>query len=129
MRRMMKQMMAQSGQGDQNDALQAIPMTLELNPDHPTVRKLGDLAASKEARTEDIAKVAVTQLFDNACIAAGMVDDPRTILDRLQKMLDVCVEQAVSAADLTSAAPASEATKAATEATKEEEPIELKKME
>ncbi|KAF4744833.1 TNF receptor-associated protein 1, mitochondrial [Perkinsus olseni] len=129
MRRMMKQMMAQSGQGDQNDALQAIPMTLELNPDHPTVRKLGDLAASKEARTEDIAKVAVTQLFDNACIAAGMVDDPRTILDRLQKMLDVCVEQAVSAADLTSAAPASEAPKAATEATKEEEPIELKKME
>ncbi|KAF4744755.1 TNF receptor-associated protein 1, mitochondrial [Perkinsus olseni] len=129
MRRMMKQMMAQSGQGDQNDALQAIPMTLELNPDHPTVRKLGDLAASKEARTEDIAKVAVTQLFDNACIAAGMVDDPRTILDRLQKMLDVCVEQAVSAADLTRAAPASEATNAATEVTKEEEPIELKKME
>ncbi|EER05054.1 heat-shock protein, putative [Perkinsus marinus ATCC 50983] len=127
MRRMMKQMMAQSGQGDQNDALQAIPMTLELNPDHPTVRKLGDLAASKAARSEDIAKVAVTQLFDNACIAAGMVEDPRTILDRLQKMLDVCVEQAVSAADLTSAG-GDKATPVA-EPAKEDEPIELKKME
>ncbi|KAF4673018.1 TNF receptor-associated protein 1, mitochondrial [Perkinsus chesapeaki] len=128
MRRMMKQMMAQTGQGDQNDALQAIPMTLELNPDHPTVRKLGDLAASKAARSEDIAKVAVSQLFDNACIAAGMVEDPRTILDRLQKMLDVCVEQAVSVADLSSdATPA-----AAAEAKKdeeEEEPIELKRMQ
>eukprot|EP00698_Gefionella_okellyi_P009900 TRINITY_DN2541_c0_g1_i1.p1 TRINITY_DN2541_c0_g1~~TRINITY_DN2541_c0_g1_i1.p1 ORF type:complete len:577 (-),score=169.98 TRINITY_DN2541_c0_g1_i1:75-1805(-) len=69
---------------------------LEINPAHPIIRKLN------AARTvdESTAKAVAEQIFDNALIAAGLLDDPRSMLTRLNTLLEKSLDaqkQATSA--------------------------------
>merc|ERR1719469_1612254 len=64
-------------------------MTLELSPSHHIVTTLNIIKESNEP----VARIAVEQLFDNACIAAGTLDDPRVLLARLGKVLEMFVYQ------------------------------------
>merc|ERR1719377_84677 len=66
-----------------------VPMTLELSAKHHIVTTLHTI---KEAN-ETVARIAVEQLFDNACIAAGTLDDPRILLTRLNKVLEMFIYQ------------------------------------
>merc|ERR1719420_1290734 len=81
----MKQMMA----GKEDTGLNSIPMTLELSAKHHIVTTLYSIKDSNEA----VARIAVEQLFDNAGIAAGTLDDPRTLLARLKKVLEMFIYQ------------------------------------
>ncbi|XP_052872935.1 heat shock protein 75 kDa, mitochondrial isoform X1 [Anopheles cruzii] len=60
----------------------------EINAKHPIIRKLHKLTSSDPALAELLAK----QLFSNAMVGAGLVDDPRMLLtsmnDLLEKVLD-----------------------------------------
>eukprot|EP00933_Yihiella_yeosuensis_P017698 TRINITY_DN14735_c3_g1_i1.p1 TRINITY_DN14735_c3_g1~~TRINITY_DN14735_c3_g1_i1.p1 ORF type:complete len:737 (+),score=193.47 TRINITY_DN14735_c3_g1_i1:106-2316(+) len=85
MRKMMKTLMA----GKENDGMGNIPMTLELSPNHHIVTTLHSI---REAN-EPVARIAVEQLYDNACIAAGTLDDPRVLMSRLNKVLEMFVYQ------------------------------------
>lgn len=85
MRKMMKTLMA----GKENDGLGNIPMTLELSPKNPIVTTLHTIRESNEP----VARIAVEQLFDNACIAAGTLDDPRVLMTRLNKVLEMFIFQ------------------------------------
>merc|ERR1712187_488106 len=85
MRKMMKSLMA----GKENDGMSNIPMTLELSPKHHIVTTLHTIKESNET----VARIAVEQLFDNAGIAAGTLDDPRTLLTRLNKVLEMFIYQ------------------------------------
>merc|ERR1719420_1715772 len=85
MRKMMKQLM----QGKENDGLNNIPVTLEFNRKHHLITTLHTIRDSNEP----VARIAVEQLYDNACIAAGTLDDPRTLLTRLNKVLEMFVYQ------------------------------------
>jgi len=85
MRKMMKNLMA----GKEDTGMGNIPMTLELSAKHHIVTTL---FAIKDAN-EPVARIAVEQLFDNACIAAGSLDDPRVLLTRLGKVLEMFVYQ------------------------------------
>jgi TNF receptor-associated protein 1 len=85
MRKMMKQMM----QGKEDTGMNNIPMTLELNPKHHIVTTLHTIKDTNET----VARIAVEQLFDNAGIAAGTLDDPRTLLTRLNKVLEMFIYQ------------------------------------
>eukprot|EP00439_Symbiodinium_sp_Y106_P022587 s6817_g2.t2 len=85
MRKMMKSLMA----GKENDGLGNIPMTLELSPKHHIVTTLATILASNEP----VARIAVEQLYDNACIAAGTLDDPRVLMSRLNKVLEMFIYQ------------------------------------
>jgi len=85
MRKMMKTLM----QGKENDGMSNIPMTLELSAEHHIVTTL---FAIKDTN-EPVARIAVEQLFDNACIAAGSLDDPRVLLSRLNKVLEMMIYQ------------------------------------
>ncbi len=97
MRRMMKQMMAQSGGGSSDDGPGSassadsalVPMTLEVSAKHAIVKTLFSI---KESNPQ-VANAALESLFDNACIAAGMLDEPRTILGRSNKLLEMLVYQ------------------------------------
>lgn len=42
---------------------------------------------------EAVARIAVEQLYDNACIAAGTLDDPRVLMARLNKVLEMFIYQ------------------------------------
>lgn len=85
MRKMMKQLM----QGKEDTGMNNVPMTLELSPKHHIVTTLHTIKDSNET----VARIAVEQLFDNAGIAAGTLDDPRTLLARLNKVLEMFIYQ------------------------------------
>merc|ERR1719284_1227172 len=85
MRKMMKNLMA----GKEDTGMGNIPMTLELSPEHHIVTTLHTIKDTNET----VARIAVEQLFDNAGIAAGTLDDPRTLLTRLNKVLEMFIYQ------------------------------------
>eukprot|EP00929_Paragymnodinium_shiwhaense_P082529 TRINITY_DN4351_c0_g3_i1.p1 TRINITY_DN4351_c0_g3~~TRINITY_DN4351_c0_g3_i1.p1 ORF type:complete len:765 (-),score=286.31 TRINITY_DN4351_c0_g3_i1:136-2430(-) len=85
MRKMMKGLMA----GKENDGMNTIPMTLELSPSHHIITTLQAMKDSNDT----VARIAVEQLFDNACIAAGTLDDPRVLMGRLNKVLEMFIYQ------------------------------------
>mmetsp|Transcript_76811 Transcript_76811/g.222989 ORF Transcript_76811/g.222989 Transcript_76811/m.222989 type:complete len:745 (-) Transcript_76811:100-2334(-) len=85
MRKMMKSLMA----GREGAAMGNMPVTLELSAKHHIITTLHTI---KEAN-EPVARIATEQLFDNACIAAGSLDDPRVLLTRLGKVLEMFVYQ------------------------------------
>ena len=60
------------------------PQVLEINGGHPIIRQL---SATHAAHPELAAKVGA-QLYANALIAAGLLDDPRTILANLNSILE-----------------------------------------
>lgn len=84
MRKMMKSMMAGQGGGSQD-----FPMTLELSANHPTIKTLYSI----REENAPVAKMAIDILFDNAAVAAGMIDEPRSVLPRSNKLLEMFVYQ------------------------------------
>lgn len=99
LRRMMK-MVEQANGGAApagNDAVP--PQVLEVNPSHPLIVKLFDIsqlgsetggAAEGSKQTADL---VAAQLFDNALMAAGLVEDPRYMIPRLNDILLSTLQQ------------------------------------
>jgi TNF receptor-associated protein 1 len=56
---------------------------VEINPSHPIIVGLNVIRDSKPT----LAKVLAEQVFDNCLIAAGLMDDSRSMLPRLNDML------------------------------------------
>jgi len=77
MRRIMKSM--NKGGGEMEPKLD-----LEINPAHPLIVRLENMRQSNES----LAGKVTEQLFDNARIAAGLLEDPRTMLKRLNEILE-----------------------------------------
>ena len=63
--------------------------TLEINPKHPIIKKLQDLKTSNPK----LATLVTEQLFANAMVSAGLVDDPRTILKSMNEMITLALEK------------------------------------
>ncbi|HBX23278.1 MAG TPA: molecular chaperone HtpG [Desulfotomaculum sp.] len=57
---------------------------LEINPAHGLVRGL----AALRQKDEEFATMAVEQIYDNALIAAGLVSDPRGMVNRMYQILE-----------------------------------------
>lgn len=62
---------------------------LELNPNHKIVRKLFELRNSNIK----LANLVTEQLFANAMVSAGLVEDPRTILTSINELLAEALEK------------------------------------
>ncbi len=60
------------------------PSVLEINAEHPMIKRL-DVARKKE---DNFAKIAAEQIFENAQIAAGLILDPRGMVNRLNEILE-----------------------------------------
>ncbi len=61
-----------------------VKVELEINPRHPLVRKL---AEARESNPE-LAKLVSRQLLDNALIAAGLLDDARDTISRMNTLME-----------------------------------------
>lgn len=81
MRRMMKTMNREADSG--------IRVNLEINPRH---RLIKDVAAMRE-KNADLAKLVAEQVFDNAMIAAGLLEDARPMVGRIQQLLEAVASQ------------------------------------
>jgi len=61
----------------------------EINPAHPLIKKLAHLKG-----TDPTLAVALTeQLFANAMVSAGLVDDPRSMLNNINNLLTMVLEK------------------------------------
>jgi TNF receptor-associated protein 1 len=58
-----------------------------FNPQHELIRKVYTLATSSDAEHVETAGLVVEQLYDNAIIAAGLLEDPRSIVSRLNTIM------------------------------------------
>ncbi|MGC4014216.1 MAG: molecular chaperone HtpG [Luteolibacter sp.] len=76
MRRMMKAM-------DENFQ-DEVKVEIEINPRHPLVKKL---AAAREGNP-DVAKLVALQLLDNALISAGLLEDARDTISRMNALME-----------------------------------------
>ena len=57
---------------------------LEINPRHPILTRLDEMRQKDPALAVSVAE----QLLDNARVAAGLLEDPRTMLKRLNTLLE-----------------------------------------
>merc|ERR1712203_1017358 len=55
----------------------------EINPSHPIIKKVNSLRSANPK----LAMLVTEQLFANAMVSAGLVDDPRTILRSMNDLL------------------------------------------
>ncbi|XP_075686573.1 heat shock protein 75 kDa, mitochondrial [Rhinoderma darwinii] len=68
---------------------QLLQPTLEINTGHPLIKKLGQLKDTDQ----DLAKLLLDQIYENAMIAAGLNDDPRPMVSRLTELLTKALEK------------------------------------
>ncbi|XP_063790869.1 heat shock protein 75 kDa, mitochondrial [Pseudophryne corroboree] len=68
---------------------QILQPTLEINTGHPLIKKLGQLKDTDQ----DLAKLLLEQIYDNAMIAAGLNDDPRPMVGRLNELLTKALDK------------------------------------
>jgi len=67
-----------------NEPKPDLKIDLEINPSHPIINRL---EAMRQADPALAAKVA-EQIFDNARVAAGLLEDPREMIGRLNQLLE-----------------------------------------
>jgi TNF receptor-associated protein 1 len=60
-----------------------------VNPSHDLVRNLHAL----RTRDPQLAELVAIQLFDNAMVEAGLADDPRKFVGRINKILNLALKQ------------------------------------
>merc|ERR1711902_243190 len=61
----------------------------EMNPAHPIIKKLNHLRDSNP----QLAILVTEQLFANAMVSAGLVEDPRTMLKSMNSLLEQALEK------------------------------------
>jgi molecular chaperone HtpG len=61
-----------------------VKVELEINPRHPLVKKLSQ---SRESQPE-IAKLVASQILDNALISAGLLEDARDTIKRMNDLME-----------------------------------------
>jgi len=81
MRRMMA---AMKKDGEEGEDLPPVKVHLELNPRHAIIKKL---AETKDTEADKAGLIAA-QLYDNAMLAAGLLEDPSTMVQRMYKLLE-----------------------------------------
>lgn len=81
MRRMLRVM--------KQDEISALKVNLQINPRHSLIKAFYELKKTDEER----AKVLVNQLLDNALMAAGLLENPRTMLERMYHILEIAAKK------------------------------------
>lgn len=89
MRRMMQLVETQEGP---SGAMALPKQQVEINPKHPIIAGLFNM----REKEPDLAKVLAEQIFDNCLIAAGLLDDGRSMLGRLNDIMSHVVKDAKS---------------------------------
>ncbi len=76
----MRRILKSAGKGNE---IGASALDLEINPRHDIIARL----AGQRGADAELAKVVAEQLLDNARVAAGLLEDPRAMLQRMNDLL------------------------------------------
>lgn len=68
----------------QKDEVGAPKVILEINPHHELIRRLSAISGTDS----DTANLVAEQMLDNALLAAGLLDDPQTLIGRTQRIME-----------------------------------------
>ncbi|XP_077293548.1 TNF receptor associated protein 1 [Arctopsyche grandis] len=79
----------QSHQFPEENRYSVLQPQLEINPKHPVIKKLHKISKSDP----ELATLVAEQLFSNAMVAAGLVEDPRSILVNMNQLLTRALEK------------------------------------
>ena len=60
------------------------PVEIELNPRHELIKKLAETSVSDE----ELAGLVADQLYDNALLSAGLLEDSKDMVSRLNTLLE-----------------------------------------
>ncbi|KAI8987219.1 Hsp90 protein-domain-containing protein [Pilobolus umbonatus] len=85
MRKMMQMMQGSA----RMEEVPPTPTVLEINPDHPVMKGIFNIRDNNP----DLAKMITEQVYDNALCAAGVMEDPRSMITRLNKLLEITVNK------------------------------------
>lgn len=80
---MMRRMMRMVDNSDGRDGMSLPAQNVEINPSHPIIVGLHEIKKTEPV----LARVLAEQVFDNCLVAAGLMDDSRTMLPRLNDLL------------------------------------------
>ncbi|VEU39640.1 unnamed protein product [Pseudo-nitzschia multistriata] len=80
---MMRRMMRMVDNSDGRDGMPLPAQNVEINPSHPIMVGLHQLKETEPV----LARVLAEQVYDNCLVAAGLMDDSRTMLPRLNDLL------------------------------------------
>jgi len=80
---MMRRMMRMVDNSDGRDGMPLPPQNVEINPSHPIITGLYEIKETEPV----LARVLAEQIYDNCLVAAGLMDDSRTMLPRLNDLL------------------------------------------
>ncbi|KAI7862040.1 ribosomal protein S5 domain 2-type protein [Spinellus fusiger] len=69
------------------DDIPSTPTRLEINPDHTIMRGIFHMRDAKP----EFAKMITRQVYDNALCAAGVLEDPRSMVSRLNELMEISV--------------------------------------
>ncbi len=61
-----------------------VKVELEINPSHPLILKLAEVRETEP----EVAKLVASQLHDNALISAGLLDDARETISRMNRLME-----------------------------------------
>merc|ERR1712157_314072 len=87
---MMRRMMRMVDNSDGRNGMPLPAQNVEINPSHPIIVGLHNLKETEPV----LAKVLAEQVYDNCLVAAGLMDDSRTMLPRLNDLLLVAIKSA-----------------------------------
>jgi len=73
----------------QQEQFKILNPELHINPKHPIIQKIYTLRETDD----DLARLVVFQLFDNAMIDAGLLSDPRSVVSRINELLEKTLER------------------------------------
>jgi len=88
MRRMMRMVDTQGGATGGLDIIG--PQELEINPSHPLIVGLSKM---KGGDKDGLAKEVAEQIYDNALVQAGIMDDPRGMIQRVNSLMENLVDK------------------------------------
>ncbi|KAF9396597.1 TNF receptor-associated protein 1, mitochondrial [Podila verticillata] len=89
-RKMMAMMSGAAKVGEDN--LPPTPTNLEINVNHPIIKKLWSIKSENPIFAKQVAE----QIYDNALIAAGVLDDPRSMLKRLNTIMEASLSSSAN---------------------------------
>ena len=81
--------MLDTGDGNK-DGIPLPKQHMEINPDHPIIVGINDLRHTEPV----LARTLSDQVFDNCLVAAGLLDDSRSMLPRINDLLISVVKSA-----------------------------------